>query len=315
MKSSGIWGAWSLPSATLFAAISTLGTVNATENILVMGEDADGDYLSCKSRPFPAVRSAVAYQLGDTGFRVYDETALTMDDFEQGRCRRQDSELIDIARSITQSTIDVAVLFRIYAAARELDHTTRISARVEGRMLAVHSGQRLGNVEVSRRWNVSTQCDDECIVESVRERAQGLGEDLGALLAFKLSPHPTSSGEPDLGSGGNSGSEGRVREYTLTFKNFNSEEIEEINEFLEIFRCYSEHRPKRISPTHASYAYHSCISHAKLSSNLNRMLALMQKKSGNRWSANTNISGNKFTMRKIVRSNVKQSKKDDNFQW
>lgn len=311
MKSrSGAWSAW-LFSASLFATVGT--TVHATENILVMGEDADGDYIPCHSRAFVAVLNSVANQLGDNGFRVYDETAVTMDSFEQGRCRRKDSELIDIARSITQPTIDVAVLFRIYAAAKQLRYTTKIAARIEGRMLDAHSGQRLGNFEVDREWPVGTDCQRECIVESVRGEARGLGEDLGAVLALKLSPH--TSGAPDLGSGGSTDPAGRIREYSLEFENFTREDIDEIDSYLKIFSCYSEHRPVRISPTSASYAYHSCISPAKLSGNMNRMLELMQAEGDNRWSATVNMNGNEFTVRKVVRRNVRRAQNDSNFQW
>lgn len=309
---SSVW-ATRLSSATLLAASAILGTVDAAENILVMGEDADGDYVPCDNRAFVAVRDAVANQLGDNGFRVYDETAVTIDTFDQTRCRRTDAELINAARSITKA-IDVAVLYRLYAVARQMEYGTKISARIEGRMLDVHSGQRLGSIEVDRQWPVPSACQRECLLEAVRKSSRSLGEDLGALLALKLSSDPSGSA-PDLGSGGDPEPAGRVREYTLEFENFAPEDIEKFDDYLKIFSCYSEHRPTRISPASTTYAYHSCISIAKLSSNLNRVLEQMLSESSNRWSATINMSGNMFTIRKLVRRNVRRTQDEGEFQW
>ena len=69
-------------------------------NILVMGEDADTDSVPCSSRVFKRVRSALVNQLHDEGLNVYDETAVSLEDFAQGRCRRTDAEIIDIAKKI-----------------------------------------------------------------------------------------------------------------------------------------------------------------------------------------------------------------------
>ena len=255
------------------------------------------------------MRDTLANQLGDAGFRVYDETAATIDKFQQGRCRRQDDELIDIARSIRQPTIDVVVLFRVYAVARELDYTTKVAARVEGRLLDVHAGRRLGNFEVDRDWNVGTDCRSKCVVEAVRGHARGLAQDLGAVLAVKLGPEPDSLVR--LGTDQRSGLEakGRIREYVLKFENFTVGDIDEIEDYLRIFSCYQEHRPDEIRLTSASYTYHSCLSPARLSSNLNRMLAQMQRESSNTFSTTVKMSGNAFTVHKVVRRNVQQAKK------
>lgn len=315
MKSrSGVWGTW-LALATLLAAIAMFGPVHAAENILVMGEDADGDYIPCHDRAFVAVRNAVANQLGDRGFRVYDETAVTMDNFDQGRCRRKDAELIDIARSIERTTIDVAVLFRIYVAKDPLDYTTKVSARIEGRLLDAHSGQRLGYVEVDeQQWRVTTDCRRECLFETVRRNSRALGVDLGTILADKLDSDP-GGGEANLGGGGPPDPAGRIREYALEFENFTREDIDQIDGYLKIFTGYDEHLPNRMSATRASYAYHSSLAPAKLSSNLNRMLKEMQEEGGNRWSATINMNGNTFTVRKLVRRNVRRTQSDDSFQW
>ena len=118
---------WAFRLAASLLAVFTVGTAQATENILVMGGTTTKTTSAATAVPSLAVRDALANQLGDAGFRVYDETAITMDNFQQGRCRREDAELIDIARSIRQPTIDVVVRFRIYAATKDTTATTSIA--------------------------------------------------------------------------------------------------------------------------------------------------------------------------------------------
>ncbi|MDP6688218.1 MAG: hypothetical protein QF384_01855 [Alphaproteobacteria bacterium] len=66
-------------------------------NILIMGEDADQDTVPRNSRVFKRVLDALVNEMNDQGFNVYDETAVSLDDFAQGRSRRTDAEIIDIA--------------------------------------------------------------------------------------------------------------------------------------------------------------------------------------------------------------------------
>ncbi len=78
--------------------------------ILIMAEDADGDSLPRKSRISTRILNELVTQLNTNGYDVYDETALTLRTHSQGRSRRTDVELIDIARSIQRPPIDVVCL-------------------------------------------------------------------------------------------------------------------------------------------------------------------------------------------------------------
>ena len=138
-------------------------------NVLVMGEDADEDTVPRNSRVFRRVLDAVASQLDLEGFDVFDETALTLDDFAQGRVRRTDAEVLEIARTITRPPIDVVVLFSIYASAEERAFTTKVKTRIEGRMINAHTGRRLGSFSVASpgEWNAPKDCPRECLLEVV----------------------------------------------------------------------------------------------------------------------------------------------------
>ena len=179
-----------------------LATAHAADNpnLLVLGEDADRDTVPRDSRVFKRVVGALANQMHDNSFDVYDETAITLDNFEQGRVRRSDVEIIDIARSVKKPPIDVAVIFSIYASAKDTSYTTKVTARIEGRLLNVQTGKRLGNFEVDsgKRWNAPRNCDRECILEVVGDKTRVLANDLGAVLAEKLAWMVDAGSEPGM---------------------------------------------------------------------------------------------------------------------
>jgi hypothetical protein len=176
---------------TLLAACQTTqGTDErgGQPNIIIMGEDADKDTIPRNSHIFKRVLDALVNEMNDEGFNVYDETAVTLDNFAQGRIRRTDAEIIDIARSVKRPPIDVAVIYAIYAHAQERGYTNKLHVRIAGRLLNVRSGRRLGNfeVEMPEPANVAPNCGRNCVLEAVGRDAGALGRDLGAVLAVKL---------------------------------------------------------------------------------------------------------------------------------
>ena len=64
-----------------------------------MGEDADPDSIPRKHQAFKRVEAALSNEFGDNGYRVYDETLISLENFKQGRIRRSDAEIIDIAKN------------------------------------------------------------------------------------------------------------------------------------------------------------------------------------------------------------------------
>ncbi len=86
-----------ITASLLSIASPFLATAADNPNILVMGEDRDEDSIPLDSRVFKRVINALSTQMHDLEFDVFDETAITLDNFKQGRSRRCDAELIDIA--------------------------------------------------------------------------------------------------------------------------------------------------------------------------------------------------------------------------
>lgn len=244
-------------------------------NVLVMGEDADKDTVPCSSRVHQRALDALSDQIAAEGFKVFGETTVTHEAFAQGRCRRGDAELIDIARSLRKPPIDVALAFSIYASAEQLTYTTRIKSLVLARLIDVRSGKSLGSAERTspRRINAPVDCPRECVLEVIGDETRILAQDLGAILGTKL--RAQTRAHKDSGSSAaleTPQSQGLSTAFVLVFDGFQPEEITEIEEYLVSFKGYEHHRPTRCSIRHCEYWYETSSDSARLNRNMRRML-------------------------------------------
>jgi hypothetical protein len=277
------------------AALLPTGAAQAGEqpNIIIMGEDADKDTVPRNSRVYKRVLDALVNEMNDEGFNVYDETAVTLDDFAQGRVRRTDAEIIDIARSVKRPPIDVAVIYSIYASANKLSYTTKIRTRITGRLLNVRSGKRLGNfeVELPQADNAPVNCQRECILETVGKNARVLGMDLGVVLTKKLDWLAARSDDKHDKDGHDN--DGLASAYSLVFTGFTPDDITEIEEYIVAFRGYEHHRPVSSSLRNAEYWYETKSKSARL----NRNLRLMMEHLG--YEGRVTFKGSSFQIDKI----------------
>tara|TARA_R110001583_G_scaffold77377_1_gene210724 strand:- start:12418 stop:13233 length:816 start_codon:yes stop_codon:yes gene_type:complete len=260
----------------------------------VIGNDANKGSVSRNSPVFNRVIGALVNQMHDNNFDVYDETAITLDAFDQGRINRTDAEIINIARSIKRPPIDIAVIFSIYVNTQAQGYSTKVSARIEGRLLNVQTGRRLGNFEIdnTKPWNVPSKCDLDCILENATDNSRLMASDLGAVLAEKLA-WMTDGGNSHLGldrPGTNQMNAG----YNLIFDGFSGENFAKLEEYLVVFSGYDSYRPTEIRYTRTEIWYKSSIGTAKLLRNIKKMLAELNFK------ATINFIGNTFTVKKIT---------------
>lgn len=216
---------------------------------------------------------------------------MTEEDFVQDRSRRTDQELIGIAKSLTRPPIDVIVIFSMYASAEEFSYTKKIHARIEGKLLNVHSGKHIANFEVTSpsNWTVPKDCPRECMLEKVGDKAKVLATDLGAILSLQLK---------NWQSGDDHGADtivesGEPNAYTLVFNNFCDDAINDVEEHLVSFLGYVRHRPTGTSFCHHEYWYESHIDRARLNRNLRKMLESLSMH------GQVSFEGNIFKVEKI----------------
>jgi hypothetical protein len=268
-------------SALALAAVSFSSSAIAQQqpNLLIMGEDADQDSVARNSRIFNRVIRALESEFQAEGFRVYDETAVSMSVTDPQRVRRTDAELITIARRIQDAPIDAIVVFQIYASTEKnpFADIMDLRVRIPGRMLNAQTGQALANYEISYGPNdlppLPPGCSRDCVLEHVGDQARRIAADVGSVLTTHLdylSPAATStstiSDAPIKVA-----CAGLPTAYTLTFRNFESDEITLIEEYLASFSGYEHHRPTRSGPRESVYWYETCSDSARLNRNLRLM--------------------------------------------
>lgn len=230
--------------------------------VLIVGEDADQDTIRRDTRVFKRVLNGIANTMINKGFDVKDETAITLETHTQGRTRRNDAELIEIAKD---TGIDVLCIFSIYPNAHSRATSLKVTTRIEGRLLSVNDGSRLGNFEhePQREQLVPKPYSRDDIIEAVGKLAKIIGEEVGDYLANRLENYESQPGG------------GRLQEWTLIFDGFTLDEMAEMEKVLAIFTGYDSHRVKSNAVKtglHHEYWYRSSINSAKMEQNLNKLL-------------------------------------------
>ena len=248
-------------------------------NLLIMGEDADQDSVPRNSRVFRRVLDALTNEIHNEGFDVFDETAISLDDYAQGRVRRTDAEIIDIA-----------VIFTIYASARDFNYTTKIKTRVTGRILAVKSGQRLGNFEIEspREWTAAANCPRECLLETVGKYSKIIARDVGSVLAEKLVDIYDGDRDDDGYSKAN-----LANGFSLVFDGFSEDDMLDMEEYIVVFKGYERHRAVYAGRMHHEYWYESSSTATRLNRNLRKMLKHIGI------SGRVQFSGNEYVVTRI----------------
>jgi len=261
-------------------------------NLLIMIEDADKDSIPRDSRINKRVHASISQQLNHIA-DVYDETSITLDSFKQGRVRRSDAELLDIARSITRPPIDIVVVFSTYASVNISEYAKKVRARIEGRMLNTKSGQFLDNFEVQspKSWAVPYACDKQtCMLEEIGDEAKVLGDELGLILAEKLNWLLN----PDSTDDNAHSAVAMFNDYYLEFDGFSAQDMLNIEEYLLVFSGYISHRPTQQRHTRTTLLYRSTIDTAKLSRNIIKLLEELNMR------ATLNFEGNAFSLKRIT---------------
>lgn len=264
----------------MLAGVSASAYAAGRANILVMGDDADERgaagtasdtvVVARDTRVFKQVLEAISDALSQDGFDVYDERAVTLDNFRQNRAGRTEAELLDIARSVQSPPMDAVAIFTVYAGARKLAYTTDIYARITGRVVNARTGQKIGAFEVTspRGWKAPAGCERDCLLEVIGRNARAMGGDLGTVLSQQITSAETAARAAKAAPA----PKAIAGAYTMTFSGFSHDEINDIEEYLVAFKGYKVHRPLAAGPRNVQYWYEIDSDSARLNRNLRMML-------------------------------------------
>lgn len=297
----------------------------ATINVLVAQEDWDEDSVERNNRIQNAVLStlnqtlnAPAYQselkrYGITGMDVYDETALTLDFYQQDQTRRQDEEIISIARTINNPDLDVVVPYTLYARAVTDPYTgvVKLQMSMNYRALSVRDGRYLAgdNLDIDTAGVPFTGCaaslkgtaaDPHCVKEFVSENGERLARNAGNKLAIQLagllgraygSAAPAAGGAGGdggsyaQGGGGLDGGTPAVRSsvncgsipatFNVTWRGFEQRQINAIEEHMHFWKCALEVDVTDSDFSEITFSYKTRADQQRVLRNIRLMLELM----------------------------------------
>ncbi|HYF54756.1 MAG TPA: hypothetical protein VEA41_10905 [Salinarimonas sp.] len=260
-------------------------------NVLVMSDDSDTDAVPRFNRIFNRVQARMMETLNLKGYQVYDETASGLDVAPTNRVRRSEGELIEVARAV-RVPIDAAVVYRIYASSRKSPSgaISRPEIRVEARVLNTRSGQFVTAFEAGgyQLPPLPVNCDRECLLERVGAEADLIAADVASGVVDRLTafiglppaaPPALVAGAPAVGGALAVAAEVcppvLPTAYQIRLRDFQPEEVSQVEELLVRFACYESHRPTRVGGSVADYWYETRSDPARLMRNLRQMLDFM----------------------------------------
>ena len=202
-------------AALMVASAGLVGAAGAAEaqtiKVLVLQEDWDKTSLRRNNRIQRAVLNtwqqtlhAPAYQgmlkrYGIAGMDVYDETGVGLDFYGADRSRRSDEELIRFSEQVRNPTIDVVVLYTLYAKAVKdpYTHVSKLLMSMSYRAIDVKSKRFFGgdNIDIDRDGIPLLGCatalkhvgpDEHCVKEFVSTYGERLARDAGNALSLRL---------------------------------------------------------------------------------------------------------------------------------
>lgn len=258
-------------------------------NVLLVTSDGDPASLARHSRPAVAAIEGTAGHLSRASHAAYDEAAVGLDGRPRhARVDRSDVQFVERARSVTRPPMDAVVAVAIFPETTRSEIGARVRLRADARILDVATGRRLGSVSATAEppARAPGHCDATCLDRLKVENAGTLAAELGPAIVAILAGHPPAS------PGGSTGG-GLVREWVLTFDNFDSREVSDAEDYLVVFSGYRSHRPAEILGRRHVIWYTSTSDPARLLRNVNRMVEELGVR------ARVTASGNEITLTRL----------------
>lgn len=284
----------------LCAAIAGFGGVamdaSAGQRVLVVGLDGHGHAVPSSSPLFDKVQENLVRRLAETGV-----TPLLPADMGLGRASLQtqagsDANLLSEIASGGQASPDAVVTYSMFVRTYGPVLSRQIESRMQGNVLDVVSGDRLGSFDVSFPFDrvVPKNCGRDCMLEEAAsqadEMARVLGRDIISLLknggaelsdAKPVAEPPVA--EPKLAE--RPIPEQTIKEpgsslaavptgpwVTLTFDGFTSDELALIYEFVPAFEGHVDLGTPRIEGAETILTLYSESELAALETNFVRLL-------------------------------------------
>lgn len=288
----------SLCTALVLTLMLALQTARADPprpvNVLVVTEDFDPDTIPRDNRIYDRVIAALQESLNVRGFQVYEETGVSMAITAPHQTRRRDEELFELASHIAPP-MDAVVIFQIYASIqRGVTDIRYPKILITSRVLNVNTHKVIATFEIGGDTEfppLPLGCNSrECLYDEVGKQARLIAADLGQVLADKMAAEiAVASGQstvkpvtPPAAAAGQSAAMTQPdttapraatctslpTAYELKFRDFSPEQINQLEEYLASFSCYSHHRISSSGRTYQNIWYETSLDSARMNRNL-----------------------------------------------
>jgi hypothetical protein len=207
--------------------------------VLVMGQDDDKTSVKRSSLIFEEVLRKLKDQMSFNNFRMVDEEMASGGLDWKIVNRRSKTELLDSAFQLNNTDnakthSRALVLFKIYASSLDKRAYSKVKTKIIGEVYDLHTNEYKASFKVKKSYTAPADCNSICITEVVSDKAADLAEDLGKVLADKLSyltagtsnvvKHTNINNDKNYTYSTN----GLMSTYSINFKHFKNREITEI---------------------------------------------------------------------------------------
>lgn len=274
----------------IFLTACTNNKTAHSVNVIIMVQDTNENSLPRNHQVVKRLINQVSDELTSQGISVYDETAITLDDFNIKGAKTK-AELIDFARSIHQVSLDYVVVLGIDALVKKTNYGQKISTSVYGQTIKVHSGNVMGNFNVAgAKLNANNECERYCLNNKLSDSLSAASGEVSAEISSDLAIINTSRTVTPKRKRSISISQ----DYALILNGFTAQNMTDIEDYLVMFSGYQGLHLSAVTHSFAEICYQSTIPEAKLNRNLKRMLKELNIR------ALINQEGNSVTINKIT---------------
>lgn len=254
-----------------FFAFSVSGVVVPTPSyaldepiVMFFGQKEFPESLSRKSRVFKRTMSEVMEILQqEFDLEIKNEASASMDTYSDAGGRRSQQELAEIAR---QADATVAVIFQVTPWVEEVNGFKKVKGQINMEAFSVDaSARQIGMVDVSTEVPVNVRAPfkkaqiQEAAGEAVQDIASQAAEEMGAQIIAYLDRQDEKGGI-----------------YTIVFKKFKADEIEDSLDAFSQIEGYVKHRQLKKTARSAKVEYHSTGDISMLTSEFELILKDLQ---------------------------------------
>ncbi|MBI5187447.1 MAG: hypothetical protein HZA01_17210 [Nitrospinae bacterium] len=288
----------SIFSAVLFAAPMPSFAYDKPV-MMFFGQKEFPESLSRESRTFQQTLTEITdILIQDFDFEVKDEVVAVKDTYTEGA--RNKAELAGIAQA---AHCDIAVIFQVTPWLEDTGGFKKVRAQIFLEAFFVDKSARtIGKVDVTTEVPVTVRAPFQKpqIMDAAGESAKDVAAQAAKELGLQIKAHVGGGGGGgqapgfmDKGGKNRSKLEESGRIYTLTFKKFETGELEDVLDSFSKVEGYVSHRQLKQTPTAAEVEYRSTADQSKLTSEFDLILKDLKIP------VSTSTQGTEMTLSKI----------------